>query len=53
MSNETQDILNRRAAISVEINSHKVVLDRTYIVKTDKEKEELREAKRKFKASCK
>jgi len=53
MSNETQDILNRRAAISVEINANKVVLDRTYMIKTDEEKEELREVKRKFKASSK
>ena len=53
MSKETQDIMNRRKAISIEINSNKIVLDRTYMIKTPEEKEELKMAKKHYKKSLK
>lgn len=49
----SSDYLSRREAITAEINSNKVNLDKSVFAKTAKEKEELKIVKRGYKNSLK
>jgi len=51
--NENPDSIRRRNAVNIEINKHKVVIDKTLFHKTDKEKEQLKKMKAEYKSDNK